>query len=88
MNALLIHRVQPEYPEPAKWLHLSGTVQLRAIIGVDGSVRNIEVVSGNPILANAAVGAVRQWKYQPTQLNGKPVEVDTVVTVQFQMQQR
>jgi len=88
MNALLIHRVQPEYPEPAKWLHLSGAVQLRAIIGVDGSVRNIEVVSGNPILANAAVGAVRQWKYQPTQLNGKPVEVDTVVTVQFQMQQR
>lgn len=88
MNALLLHRVQPEYPEPAKLLHLSGTVQLRAIIGVDGSVRNIEIVSGNPILANAAVTAVRQWKYQPTHLNGKPVEVETVVTVQFQMQQR
>lgn len=87
MNALLIHRVQPQYPEPAKLIHLSGTVQLRAIIGVDGSVQNIQVVSGNPILASAAVAAVRQWKYRPTQLNGKPVEVETVVTVQFQMQQ-
>jgi periplasmic protein TonB len=88
MSALLIHRVQPDYPKIAQVMHLSGTVQLRAIIGTDGSVQNIEVVSGSPILANAAVAAVRQWKYQPTQLNGKPVEVETVVTVQFQMQQQ
>ena len=88
MSALLIHRVQPDYPKIAQAMHLSGTVQLRAIIGRDGSVQNIEVVSGSPILANAAVAAVRQWKYQPTQLNGKPVEVETVVTVQFQMQQQ
>lgn len=85
MNARLIHRIEPVYPLAAKMMRLSGTVQLRAIIGTDGSVRNIEVVGGNPILAAAAVAAVEQWRYQPTRLSGKPVEVETVITVQFQM---
>jgi periplasmic protein TonB len=86
MNALLIHRFEPEYPNIAITMHLSGTVQLRAIIGTDGTIQNIQVVSGNPILANAAVAAVKQWRYQPTRLSGQPVEVETVITVQFQME--
>ena len=87
MNALLIHRVEPDYPKIAITMHLSGTVQLRAIIGTDGTIQNIQVVSGNPILATAAVAAVKQWRYQPTRLSGQPVEVETVITVQFQMEQ-
>lgn len=83
MDAMLVHRVQPEYPSLAKTIHLGGTVELRAIIGTDGSVRDIEVVSGNPILARAAVAAVWQWRYQPTRLNGTPVEVETRITVNF-----
>jgi periplasmic protein TonB len=86
MAALLIHRVQPDYPIAARMMHLTGTVQLRAVIGIDGSVRNLEVVSGNPILARAAIDAVRQWRYRPTRLSGEPVEVETAITVQFQMQ--
>jgi len=86
MEALLIHRVQPDYPQVAKEIHLSGNVELRAIIGTDGIVENIEVVSGNPILANAAIAAVKQWRYQPTRLSGIPVEVETIITVQFRME--
>jgi outer membrane biosynthesis protein TonB len=66
MAARLIHRVKPEYPRTALTIHLVRTVQLRAIIGKDGLVRNLEIASGNPILAKAALDAVRQWRYQPT----------------------
>ena len=86
MDASLIRRVQPEYPLAAKIAHLSGTVQLRAIIGVDGTVRNVQVLTGNPIFVKAAVVAVQQWLYKPTRLGGKPVEVETLITVQFQIQ--
>lgn len=87
MAALLVHRVQPEYPAVARAMHLSGTVELRARIGTDGTVQALEVVSGNPILARAAVEAVQQWRYQPTRLSGQPVEVETHITVTFSMQQ-
>ncbi len=87
MNALLIRKVQPEYPELALNMHLSGEVRLRAVIGTDGSVQQLQVVSGNPILAKAARAAVQQWKYRPTQLDGTPVEVETIVTVDFILQQ-
>jgi periplasmic protein TonB len=86
MQARLVHRVEPEYPAAAKILRVSGTVELRARIGTDGSVRQLEVVSGNPILARAASDAVQQWRYQPTRLNGQPVEVETCITVNFVMQ--
>jgi protein TonB len=86
MEARLVHRVDPEYPAPARILNMSGTVELRATIGTDGSVRELEVVSGNPILAKAARDAVQQWRYQPTRLNGQPVEVETYITVNFVMQ--
>ncbi len=84
-EAKLIHRVQPDYPTLARQVHLSGTVELRAIIAKDGSVINLEVVSGNPILARSAVEAVKQWRYRPTLLNGEPVEVQTFVTVKFEL---
>ena len=86
MQARLVHRVQPEYPMAAKILHLAGTVELEAIIGTDGSIRQLEVLSGNPILAQAACDAVQQWQYQPTRLSGQPVEVETHITVTFVMQ--
>ena len=83
MAARLIRRVQPDYPEIAKLMRLSGTVRLRAIIGTDGAVQQLEVLSGNPILARAAKSAVREWRYEPTRLNGQPVEVETSITVTF-----
>ncbi len=83
MDAMLIHRVQPEYPLAARVMRLSGTVNLRAIIGTDGTVREIQVLSGNALLVNAALAAVRQWRYQPTRLSGEPVEVETNITVTF-----
>jgi len=86
MAARLVHRVEPDYPALAKDMHLTGTVELQARIGTDGTVQELEVVSGNPILARAAVAAVQQWRYQPTRLDGQPVEVDTHITVTFSMQ--
>lgn len=83
MEGALIRRVEPGYPLLACNLHLSGTVRLRAIIATDGSVQNLEVLSGHPILARAALDAVRQWRYRPTRLNGVPVEVETYITVIF-----
>lgn len=83
MAARLVHRIQPDYPEIAKLMRLSGLVHLRAIIGTDGSVQQLEVLSGNPMLAQAAKAAVRQWRYEPTRLNGRPVEVETSITVTF-----
>jgi TonB family protein len=86
MSALLVNRVEPEYPAAAKMLRISGTVELRAIIGSDGAVHGLETVSGNIMLAQAARAAVMQWRYQPTQLNGKAVEVETIITVNFLLQ--
>lgn len=87
MAALLIHSVEPDYPKIAQAMRLSGTVELQARIGTDGSVRELEVLSGNPILARAAIAAVQQWRYQPTRLSGEPVEVETHITVTFTLEQ-
>ena len=88
MTAALIYKLQPQYPAIARTIHLAGTVYLRAIIGTDGTVRQLVVISGNPILANPALQAVRQWRYQPTRLNGEPVEVETFITVNFVLDQQ
>ncbi|HKW88183.1 MAG TPA: energy transducer TonB [Candidatus Acidoferrales bacterium] len=82
-SGMLIHRVEPLYPAIARIARVSGTVELRAIIGRDGSVGSIEVVSGNPLLVRAAVDAVRQWRYRPTILDGEAVEVETRIAVNF-----
>ena len=83
MEAMLVHRVQPEYPALARAAHVSGTVQLRAIIARDGTVRELQVMSGNPLLVQAARVAVLKWRYRPTLLNGEPVEVETYITANF-----
>jgi TonB family protein len=81
--ARIINRVQPEYPEAARNGRISGTVRLHVIIGKDGTIQQLEVMSGHPMLQQAALDAVRQWRYQPTLLNGEPVEVDTTIDVIF-----
>ena len=83
MAAMLVNRVDPQYPKIARAAHISEVVHLRAIIAKDGTVRELEVVDGNPLLAQAAKVAVQNWRYQPTRLNGEPVEVETYVTVNF-----
>ena len=84
--AKLIYRIDPVYPDLARRIHLQGVVELHAIIGTDGRVKELQVWTGNPILTQPASEAVRQWRYQPTLLNGQPVEVQTVVTVKFVLQ--
>ena len=84
-SGMLIHRVDPIYPAIARTAHISGTVELRAIIGRDGAVRSVEVLAGNPLLARAAAAAVWQWRYRPTILDGQAVEVETRITVNFVM---
>jgi TonB family protein len=79
----LIEGLQPKYPEEALKKRIAGTVALHVILEKDGTVRLVEVVSGHPLFAQAAVDAVRQWKYQPTTLNGEPVEMDTIAYVTF-----
>jgi protein TonB len=87
MEAALIYKVQPLYPAIARAMHLAGTVRLRAVIATDGSVRQVEVISGNALLVEPAVAAVREWRYRPTRLNGEPVEVETLITVNFILNQ-
>jgi TonB family protein len=79
----LIHRVEPIYPPEARAQHVQGAVLLDVQIGEEGAVHNIEVVEGNPVLAEAAVQAVRQWKYRPYSVDGRPVEMQTRVTIRF-----
>src|SRR5215475_1126620 len=83
--AQLTNRVQPAYPELARQVRLSGTVRLHAVISKDGSVQQLEVVSGHPLLVQSALDAVRKWKYKPTLLNGEPVEVDTTIDVIYSL---
>ena len=85
--AKIINRTAPNYPPLARQTRISGTVRLHAIIAKDGTVQQLEVLSGHPLLVQAALDAVRQWRYQPTLLNGEPVEVDTTVDVIFSLNQ-
>jgi len=85
--ARILNRVQPVYPPLARQTRISGTVRLHAIISKDGSIQQLEVISGHPLLQQAALDAVRQWRYQPTLLNGEPVEVDTTIDVIFSLNQ-
>ncbi len=82
-QASIIHQLQPVYPQIAKTAHIQGTVILHAIIAKDGTVQELQYVSGPPLLMRAAMDAVRQWRYKPTLLNGEPVEVDTTISVIF-----
>lgn len=81
--AKMIRQIQPLYPQIAKTAHVQGTVMLHAIIAKDGTVQELQYVSGPALLMRSAMDAVRQWRYQPTLLNGEPVEVDTTISVVF-----
>ena len=81
--AKIVAQPQPLYPALARQARIQGNVVLHAIIDKDGRVGQLEVVSGHPLLVQSALDAVKQWRYQPTQLNGDPVEVDTTITVTF-----
>ena len=83
VEPVLIHRVDPNYPMQARTQRISGRVTLATTIGKDGLVRNISLVSGSPILAEAAKIAVKQWRYQPGRLNGNPIEIPKEITFVF-----
>lgn len=83
MEGNLILRVQPDYPTIARQARVQGQVVLRAMISREGTIENLQVLSGHPMLVRAAVDAVRQWRYRPYVLNGEPVEVETEVKVNF-----
>jgi TonB family protein len=82
-QASLMYQVAPVYPALAKSAHVSGTVLLHCVIGTDGTVQNLEYISGPPLLMKSAMDAVRQWKYKLTLINGMAVRVDTTVSVVF-----
>ena len=79
----LIHDVKPPYPPLARQARIQGTVVLQAVIGKDGTIQNLRIVSGHPMLAQAALDAVKQWRYKPYMVNGEPVEVDSRITINF-----
>ena len=81
--AKLIRQPQPAYPPLAKQARIQGTVRLTAVIGADGAIQQLQLISGHPLLVPAAQEAVRQWVYQPTLLHGEPVEVVTQIDVVF-----
>jgi len=82
-EANLIHDVPPQYPPEAGRARIEGAVVLMAVIGTDGSVKDVRVESGLPILVQAAIDAVRQWRYKPYLIDGEPVEVDSRITINF-----
>jgi len=82
-EAKIVARPNPVYPPLARQARIQGNVVLHAIIDKDGRVGELQVISGHPLLVQAALDAVKNWRYQPTQLNGDPVEVDTTITVTF-----
>src|SRR5271154_3243654 len=82
-QGLLIRKIQPNYPPLARQARIQGSVLLQAEISKDGSIENLHLISGHPMLAPAAIEAVKQWKYKPYILNGEPVEVETQITVNF-----
>ena len=85
--AKIIERGEPVYPPLARQTRVQGTVRLHAIIAIDGSIEELEVISGHPLLIQPALDAVRRWRYAPTVLNGQPVEVDTTIDVIFSVEE-
>src|SRR5690349_20344405 len=82
-QGLLIKKIQPAYPPLARQARIQGAVLLQAEISKEGTIENLRLISGHPMLAPAAIEAVKQWKYKPYILNGEPVEVETQITVNF-----
>ena len=87
-EAQLVNRVEPVYPRIAVTSGIQGEVRLHAIIGRDGKIMSLNVISGHPFLVHAAEDAVSQWRYRPYYLNGQAVEVETFITVNFRKEMR
>lgn len=85
MAGQIINKVNPVFPEQAREDHIQGGVVMHAIIGKDGSIQSLQVISGPQALRNSVVEAVKQWKYRPYLLNGEPQEVETTITINFQL---
>jgi protein TonB len=85
--AMAISRPQPVYPQLARQARISGTVRLEAVIDETGKITDLKVVSGHPLLVQAALDAVKQWRYRPTVLNNTPVQVATTIDVNFTLSQ-
>ena len=81
----LIHRVEPEYPEEARNRQVQGPVVLDIHIGQDGTVQDAKLVSGEPLLVDAAMAAVKQWRFQPRLVDGTPAEMQTRITLNFRL---
>jgi len=81
----LIQQIKPIYPPIARSAHISGTVVLAATISKNGSIEGLHVLSGHPMLTQSALEAVKQWRYKPYLLNGEPTEVETTITVNFNL---
>jgi protein TonB len=82
-SARLVNQARPVYPPLARQARVQGTVRLEAVINKDGVIEELKVISGHPLLVQAALDAVQQWRYQPTLLNGVAVEVITTIDVNF-----
>jgi TonB family protein len=85
VEGLRTHYVEPEYPQVARISHITGDVVFHVIIDREGNIEELTLLSGHPILTESAMNAVKQWKYKPYILNGRPVEVETTVTVRYHM---
>ena len=86
LEGSLVRRVQPTYPSMAKIARVQGEVVLAATISKSGTIEDLHLLKGHPLLVGAAVEAVRQWRYRPYILNGEPVEVETQITVNFTLE--
>jgi TonB family protein len=86
-QALLISKVDPQYPQNAKQKHIEGVVLLTAVIDARGDVQDLTLASGDPLLASAATEAVKQWKYKPYLLSGEPTNMETQISVSFTLEQ-
>lgn len=84
-EGMLLRKIEPLYPIIAQRAHIQGTVQLKAIISREGTIENLQLVNGHPMLVPAAMDAVKQWRYRPYVLNGEPLEVETTVVVNFHL---
>jgi protein TonB len=82
-RALLIHTVNPAYPPEARVQKLHGSVVLQAVVGRDGSVQDLKIIRGYFILGQAAIAAVKQWRFQPYTVNGRAAATQTVITINF-----
>jgi periplasmic protein TonB len=84
-QGMVIRKIEPAYPKLALSARITGVVLVKAIISTQGEITQIQVISGHPVLVPAAIEALRQWRYRPYLLNGEPVEVETYITVTFQI---